>query len=204
MKVLNEIITACKNNEPWARKELFNRYVKVLLGVSCRYLKDRDDAEDVVQDAFIKIFMNIKQYDGRGDFEGWMKRITANTAIQFLKAKQKLKFEPITDYNQSVDEAEENIAGDITPEFLLLCINELPLGYKTILNLFLVEGYSHKEIAEKLEIKESTSRSQYTRARRNLLELIKERKQNTLWKTVGIMMSLLGISLTLIRLSLAN
>jgi RNA polymerase sigma-70 factor (ECF subfamily) len=136
-----------------------------------------------------------------------MKRITVNTALSFIKEKQKVKFEN-TDNLFVIDdnENEEELNDDIKAEYILECLNELPTGYRTIFNLHLVEGFSHKEIAEKLGIKESTSRSQFTKARRYLIELIskKEETKRTQWKAISIMMTLLSASWILLALSQVN
>ncbi|MBK7816362.1 MAG: sigma-70 family RNA polymerase sigma factor [Sphingobacteriaceae bacterium] len=174
MENLTEIVNRCKQNDPKAQEILFNSFSKSLYGICCRYLKNRDDAEDVLQDSFIKILLNINQYRGEGNFEGWMKRITVNTALTYLKEKQKIKFET-ADKLYIVDEPEEEIDQDIKAEYILECLNELPMGYRTIFNLYLVEGFSHKEIADQLGIKEATSRSQYSKARQYLIELINKK-----------------------------
>jgi len=202
---LVEIVDRCKRNDPKAQEILFNSFSKSLYGICCRYLKNRDDAEDVLQDSFIKILLNIKQYRGEGNFEGWMKRITVNTALTYLKEKQKIKFET-ADKLYIVDESEEEIEQDIKAEYILECLNELPMGYRTIFNLYLIEGFSHKEIAEQLGIKEATSRSQYSKGRQYLIELInkKEEIKQKQWRAVSIMMSLLSASWTILALNLAN
>ncbi|MFO0435870.1 MAG: RNA polymerase sigma factor [Sphingobacteriaceae bacterium] len=206
LEALQEIVERCKKDDAKAQEYLFNTYSKTLFGICCRYIKDRDDAQDVLQDSFIKIFLNINQFTGTGNFEGWMKRITVNTALHFLKEKSKLKFEGTDNLYVLEDETEEEIDSDIKAEYIIECLNELPIGYRTIFNLFLIEGFSHKEIAEKLGIKESTSRSQYTKARKALIELINSKEQNkrTQWKAISIMMTLLSASWILLALNQAN
>lgn len=175
---LKYIVEGCRNGKARQQEELFNTYSPVLYGICCRYISDKDDAEDVLQEAFIKIFLNIKQYKESGSFEGWMKKITVNSALYFLKHKKKLRFE--TTHSEELSAGEEESYNDLYQEsdeqFLVERIQKLPVGYRTVLNLYLVEQFSHKEIAEQLNIKESTSRSQYTKARRQLLELIKQRQ----------------------------
>ena len=207
LEKIEDIIDRCKKNDSKAQEFLFNTYSKVLLGICCRYVRDRDDAEDVLQDSFIKIFLNIGKFKNEGSFEGWMKRITVNSALHFIKEKQKIKFESAD--NLSIieeDENEQEIEKDIKAEYILECLNELPTGYRTIFNLHLVEGFSHKEVAEKLGIKESTSRSQFTKARRFLIDLINKKEQikQTQWKAISIMMTLLSASWILLALSHVN
>lgn len=175
---LSDILEGCKKKDPKKQEALFNAYSSILFGICRRYIPDRDDAEDVLQDSFIKIFLNINQYKGAGSFEGWMKKITVNSALLFLKNKKKIRFE----FSELADIQDADTMEDLDPEeeidksFILKCIEELPLGYRTVLNLFLVEKHSHKEIAAELNIKEATSRSQYTKARRQLTEIIKKRQ----------------------------
>lgn len=175
---LTHIIEGCKKENPRQQELLFNMYSAILYGICCRYLGNRDDAEDVLQEAFIKIFLNIKQYNGSGSFEGWMKKITVNCSLHFLKQKKRLLFDKVNFSHISDTGSEMDVGYDdeIDEEFLMECIQELAVGYRTVLNLYLVEQYSHKEIAEKLGIKEGTSRSQYAKARYQLMELIKKRQ----------------------------
>ncbi|MDI9342542.1 MAG: sigma-70 family RNA polymerase sigma factor [Sediminibacterium sp.] len=181
MNTIDTIIAGCKNNEPAAREALFRKYAGLLMGVAMRYMKEREDAEDLVQDAFVTIFLKIHQYRGSGSFEGWIKLITAHKAIKLLKRKQKLQ--SLSVYEKETADVEEEdepyLSDDITPQFLAECIKKLPDGYRTILNLHLFENLPHKEIADKVGIKESTSRSQYMKARRLLIKIIQEQKKET-------------------------
>jgi RNA polymerase sigma factor (sigma-70 family) len=198
---LEHIIEECKKENARAQNELFKRYAPKLLAICCRYIKDRDDAEDALQDAFIKIFTNIHQFKGEGSFEGWMKRIAANTALNHLREKNKIQFDNLTQISLTKveeDEQEYNLMVEADAQRILKCMQDLPIGYRTILNMYLMEEFSHKEIAEKLGIEESTSRSQYTRARKALIELINTKKEKevtkTKWAAIGIWMSLLSVS----------
>jgi RNA polymerase sigma-70 factor (ECF subfamily) len=204
---IEEIIIACKKNDSRAQEILFNRYAKTLLGICCRYVKDRDDAEDILQETFIKIFHNISSLKQIESAEGWMKRIAVNSSIAFLKEKQKIKFESADKlYIAEENTEEEEIDKDIKTEQILACLNLLPDGYRAVFNLYLVDGLSHKEIAEKLGIQEASSRSQYFKARKLLIELItkKEETNKKQWKAVSIMMSLLSASWQMWMLSLSN
>jgi RNA polymerase sigma factor (sigma-70 family) len=168
------ILEECKRNNKNAQAGLYSRLAPALLGLCLRYMQDRDEAEDVMQDAFVKIFSNIRSYKGEGSFEGWAKRIAINTALNALKKKNKIHFERNLEIVENIDftEGEEY---HVNADDIMQCLDKLPVGYRTIINLFLVEEFSHKEIAEKLNIQESTSRSQYTRARQALLKLLKEK-----------------------------
>lgn len=176
MNILNDILDKCRKNDRNAQAELYKALAPKLLGLCLRYMQDRDEAEDVMQDSFVKIFMNLESYKGEGSFEGWAKRIAANTALNALKKKNKIWFERDLSVIEHTDDAQDEVHTELTVEELMNCLQLLPPGYRTIINLFLVEEFSHKEIAEQLSISESTSRSQYARARQALIKLIKERQ----------------------------
>jgi RNA polymerase sigma-70 factor (ECF subfamily) len=177
MPDLNHIIDRCIRKDKTAQKMLYNLYASTLLGICFRYARDRTEAEDILQDGFVKIFTHIEKFEGKGSFEGWMKRIIVNTAITHYH--QNLKHY----YHQDFDEISEtktlnNTNADFTQAELLQVINELPSGFRIIFNMYVVEGYKHKEIAQMLDIDIGTSKSQFSRAKRlirkRLLELSKE------------------------------
>ncbi|MCC6369375.1 MAG: sigma-70 family RNA polymerase sigma factor [Bacteroidia bacterium] len=153
---------------------LYNWLAPKLLAICLRYVKDRAEAEDILQDSMVKIFTKLNAYRFEGSFEGWAKRIAANTALTYIQKNNKIKFTHNLEISEGEEMADEEI-NLIDEQDIFLCLNELPLGYRTILNLFLFEDFTHKEISEKLGITESTSRSQYTRARRLMATLIKEK-----------------------------
>jgi RNA polymerase sigma-70 factor (ECF subfamily) len=165
------IIAGCLHNEPSAQRELYNRFSPKMLAVCYRFAQSREDAEDMLQEGFIKVFTQIHTFQNKGAFEGWIRRIVVHTCINFLKKYKK--------FNDSVDLAnadyvyikEETIPSIMQAKQVTECIRHLPIGYRTVLNLYAIEGYSHREIATMLDIEESTSRSQYTRAK-SMLENI--------------------------------
>jgi RNA polymerase sigma factor (sigma-70 family) len=169
------IIAGCLHNDPSAQRELYNRFSPKMLSVCYRYAQNREDAEDMLQEGFIKVFTQIHTFQNKGAFEGWVRRIIVHTCINFLKKYKK--------FNESVDLAqagyikikEETIPSIMQAKQVTECIRALPLGYRTVLNLYAIEGYSHREIATMLDIEESTSRSQYTRAK-SMLENILVKK----------------------------
>jgi len=170
------ILKGCLSNEASAQRELYNRYSSKMLAVCYRYAHNREDAEDMLQEGFIKVFLQIHTFENRGAFEGWVRRIIVHTCINILKKNKK--------FNESVDIIHANglqIREDTVPAIIqakqvVECIRMLPIGYRTVLNLYAVEGFSHREIAGLLDIEESTSRSQYTRAKAMLEDiLIKKR-----------------------------
>ncbi|GAB4281305.1 MAG: sigma-70 family RNA polymerase sigma factor [Marinilabiliales bacterium] len=174
-----QIIEGCRKNDRKAQKVLYDRYASLFLGICLRYAQSRQEAEDILQDGFVKIFFRIKQFKGQGSFEGWMKRIIINTAISNYRSnlkhyyKQDIQEVPDSSHNINVPDC------DFTKEELLEVIQELSPGYRIVFNLFAIEGYKHKEIAKMLNIDITTSKSQYSRAKKILqkkLQLISAEK----------------------------
>lgn len=166
----DEIIEGCKQGKQLAQSELFRLYAPKLLGVCYRYAGSREAAEDVLQDTFVKIFKNIQSYRGDGSFEGWMRMIAVNTSLSWIRKNKNLarEIELSQKHEPMLDEEEDQESFPISTDELMKHISTLPDGYRVVLNLFAMEGYSHKQISEQLGISESTSRSQYVRAK-NLL-----------------------------------
>jgi len=147
-----------------------------MLGVCLRYAKDTDQAYDFLQEGFIKVFTQIHTFQNKGSFEGWIRRIMVHTSINFLKKYKKFTESLDLTSAENLEVKEESIASIMQSKQVVECIRQLPIGYKTVLNLFAIEGYSHREISILLDIEESTSRSQYTRAKNMLSNiLIKKR-----------------------------
>ena len=146
------------------------------MSVCLRYADNREMAEDFLQDGFIKIFSSIRSYSYEGSFEGWMRRIFVNTALEALRKNDLLRNGVELDALEPQQEADYSAVEKISADELMELIAQLPRGFRTVFNMFAIEGYSHREIAETLNINESTSRSQYTRAKRLLQKWIKELK----------------------------
>ena len=143
-----------------------------MLLVCTRYVKNKEEAEDVLQDSFVKLFQNIKQYTGLGSFEGWVRRIVVNTALEAIR-KRKLEYAPDDIANFSNDEnAEYDAISKMGFDELISLIQEMPTGCQLIFNLYVIEGFNHQEIAEKLGVTKGTSKSQLARARRIMKEKI--------------------------------
>lgn len=160
---LEELIQACKKNDRNAQKELYNQYKTILYMVSLKYCRNTVDAEDILHDAFITIFDTIKSYKNKGSFEGWMKRITINKAIdRYKKGKSTVSAEIIDDLLE--DTQIEEIT-NIPFDFVLETIQQLPDQYRLVFNLYQMDGYSHKEISKLLSISEGTSKSNLHRAK---------------------------------------
>ena len=170
------IIAVCLHNDAASQKELYNKYSPKMLSVSYRFAHNREDAEDMLQEAFIKVFSQIHTFQNKGAFEGWIRRIVVHTCINFLKKNKKFSENVDIAYATTIYVKEETVPSIMQAKQVVECIKLLPLGYKTVLNLYAIEGYSHKEIGNLLDIEESTSRSQYTRAKA-MLETILIKKR---------------------------
>ncbi|HEY1017642.1 MAG TPA: sigma-70 family RNA polymerase sigma factor [Sediminibacterium sp.] len=170
------IITGCLHNDPAAQRELYNRYSPKMLSVCYRFGQSREDAEDMLQEGFIKVFTQIHTFQNKGAFEGWIRRIIVHTCINFLKKHKKFNESVDLAYANSLQVKEETVPSIMQARQIIECIRLLPIGYRTVLNLYALEGYSHKEIGAMLDIEESTSRSQYTRSKA-MLEMILIRKK---------------------------
>lgn len=175
---LQELIQGCKRQDLKAQEALYRQYSGILYGICLKYSPNQTEAEDSLQDAFITIFNRIEQFEGKGSFEGWMKRITVNTVLQKYRKK---KLYTIPDEQQIEEEAETEIEESNLPlDYLLSIIQELPDRYRLVFNLYVLDGYSHKEIAEMLDISDGTSKSNLARARMILkkkIEAYQEQRQ---------------------------
>lgn len=162
-------------------RRLYDRYVGWAMATGLRFIPERTDAEDVVQDAFVKVLTHLNQfhYRGEGSLKAWVGRIVANCALDFLKKRR--AWQTVFIENVAVDEGsdaaedEPDVEG-VPPDVLMELIGQLPTGYRTVLNLFVFEGMSHKEIARQLGIKPDTSASQFSRAKSMLGRMIRDRK----------------------------
>jgi len=168
------LLKECLKRKPEAQRRLYDHFAPVMLGVCFRYTKSLSDAEEVLQEGFIKVFTRLNQFKGDGELGGWIRKIMVNTALNFLKTNQKYR------YDLSFDEMPLHLVSTENPEVILQAkelaelIRQLPTGFQTIFNLHAVEGYKHLEIASMLGISEGTSRSQYARARVLLIEWIEK------------------------------
>jgi RNA polymerase sigma factor (sigma-70 family) len=170
------MLAGCIRNNAIAQEALYNRFSPRMLGVCYRFAKNREDAEDMLQEGFIKVFTQIHQYRNEGALEGWIRRIVVHTCINILKKNKKFSESVDIIHANSVHVREEAIPSIMQAKQVVECIRSLPIGYRTVLNLYAIEGYSHKEIAHMLDIEESTSRSQYTRAKAMLEEILVRKK----------------------------
>lgn len=168
-----ELIKGCLKRERSAQQQLFDLYSSKMYGICYRYVKHAMEAEDILVTAFAKIFERIDQFKGEGSFEGWIRRIMVNEALTYLRKSRAMYLE--TDLEQADREPDYDRLGDhLEAEDLLKMIQELPAGYRLVFNMYAIDGYSHKEIAEQLGISENTSKSQLSRARVYLQKMLAE------------------------------
>jgi len=162
----HQIIEGCAKHDKKAQQMLYDKYSRLLLGVCLRYAIDKAEAEDILQDSFLKIFFNIQDFSGTGSFIGWLRKVAVNTAITHyhknLKYRYHIDIEEYVPIEAGISSFEEDL---FTSDELYKVLNELPGGYRMVFNLYAVEGYKHKEIAEMLGIDINTSKSQYSRAK---------------------------------------
>ncbi len=164
-----ELIIACQNGKGWAQKEIYELYAPTMMSICMRYLTDYETSRDILHDGFIKVFTKIDTYTGTGSFEGWMRRVFVTTALEFLRKNDALKQSyDIDEHEHVIPDVEVTTLEKISADDLMTCIAKLPKGFRTVFNLYAIEGYSHAEIAKELNITENTSRSQFMRARKIL------------------------------------
>ncbi|MCJ8291114.1 MAG: sigma-70 family RNA polymerase sigma factor [Crocinitomicaceae bacterium] len=168
------LATKCIEGDQRAQRKLFDMYAPKMMGVCLRYMKDHAQAEDVLQDGFVKVFTKLEKYSGDGSLEGWVRRIMVNTALDHLRKTNKFNANISMDEVGYKVESDTDVLASLMEEDLLKLIQEMPTGYKTVFNLFAIEGYSHKEIGERLGVSENTSKSQYSRAKAYLRIKVEE------------------------------
>lgn len=167
----------CRQGDNQARKELYERYAGSLLAVCLRYVGNRDTAQDLLHDGFLKLFSSFDKFtwQGKGSLRAWLERVMVNMALQYLRKNDILKqSETLDNVPQVYDEPDASAVDNIPPEVLMRFIGQLPAGYRTVFNLYVMEGKSHKEIAGMLGINEKSSASQLVRAKAALAVKIKE------------------------------
>lgn len=171
-----QLVNKCLEKDTLAQKQLFEFYSKKMMGVCLRYSKDTDEAQDILQMGFIKVFEKLDMYNHKGSLEGWIRKIIVNTALDNIRKNKKLMNNvEIEKVDYQLHNHNENAIDHLSAQDLLKVIQEMPTGFKTVFNMYVIEGYSHKEIAEELNISVNTSKSQFSRARVYLQKiLIKE------------------------------
>lgn len=171
---LEKLISECANRQPAAQEQIYRLFAGKMFALCLKYSRNKEEAEDNLQDGFIQIFDKIKQFKNAGSFEGWMKRIMINTALQKYRDKSTLNvvYDDIEDENVEIEIDEDNISLDD----LLKLIQELPNQYRLVFNMYVLDGYSHKEISKELRISEGTSKSNLSRARAILKDKLEAQK----------------------------
>jgi len=169
-----EIIDQCKEGDQKAQFRLYKLYYKPMYSVCMRLINQADEAEDVMQEAFLNAFRNIDTYRGEVSFGAWLKRIVINRSLDHLK-KKKLKLEEINDKTAQIADYQMEMK-EVNVEVIKNTIQQLPDGYRVVLSLFLIEGYDHEEISQILGITNSNSRTQFLRAKNKLRELLKDKE----------------------------
>jgi len=171
--VPDKIIEGCKKGKSRYQEELYRLLAPRMYGLCLKYSNDKDDAKDIMQDGFIKVFQKIDQYSTKGSFEGWVRRIMINTALE--KYRSQVSMYPLDERMPISDEGTNStVIDELSAEELLAVIRELTPKYRMVFNLYAIEGYNHKEIGEMLGISEGTSKSNLSRARLILQEKVKE------------------------------
>jgi RNA polymerase sigma factor (sigma-70 family) len=169
----SDLIKGCLENDRRMQQELYNRFAPKMYGVCLRYTGNGDDAQDVLQDGFVKVFRKLDSFRSEGSFEGWIRRVFVNTAIEHVMRKHYMQ--PVTEREENTLESKTLTALDgLSEKDILKLVQQLAPGYRAVFNLYVVEGYSHKEIGEMLDITEGTSKSQLSRAKVILQEMIKQ------------------------------
>ncbi|MCE9540257.1 MAG: sigma-70 family RNA polymerase sigma factor [Bacteroidetes bacterium] len=175
----NEIIKGCLKNSPESQKALYNYYYTKMLGVCLRYSKDSTEAKEILHEGFFKVFTNLKNFKAPEPFEGWIKKIMVNAAIDYLHKNKQNLIVSTFNANKSVantleELTDEELISNINKEEILKAVQELTPAYRKVFNLHLIEAYSHKQIAEMLDISEETSEANLSKAKFNLRKNIQQ------------------------------
>ena len=174
----SDLIKGCINGDPQMQRLLYQRFSSMMYAVCLRYSENTEDSNDIMQEGFIKVYKSLNKFRGEGSFEGWVRRIFINTSIEHYRKKVKLY--NVTEVQENTIEDKELDALDsLAAKDIMNIVNELSPGYKAVFNMHVIEGYSHKEIAEILGITEGTSKSQLARAKGVLKKIIETRIRKT-------------------------
>ncbi|MFA8301364.1 MAG: RNA polymerase sigma factor [Hyphomicrobiales bacterium] len=169
-----ELIEGCLSNNRKCQHAFYSKFSMKMYGVCLRYAKDEDEAKDILQEAFIKIFKSLQDFKGNGSLEGWVRRTIINTSINYYRKNLKFSNNVDLEYAESYESHTDDALSEITTKEVQEVISDLPDGYRMVFNLNAVEGYTHKEIGEMLDISENTSKSQLSRARNVLKNRMEE------------------------------
>lgn len=170
---LFEIIEGCVKGDSKCQQIVYQKFYGKMLGACMRYSKDREEARDILQDGFLKVFTNIRSYTGTGSFEGWIRKVIINTALDYIRKNKQLIQYANSDYVEEnaeaiKDEDENNEYQSLNTEEIMKAVQQLPTAYRTVFNMFVVDGFSHQEIAEQLGVNIGTSKSNLSKAKMHL------------------------------------
>jgi RNA polymerase sigma factor (sigma-70 family) len=169
----SDLIVGCLNGSRRMQQELYNRFSPRMYAVCLRYAGNTEEAEDILQEGFVKVFKKLDSFRSEGSFEGWIRRIFVNTAIEHFRRKRYLM--PVTEKEENTIEGKYlSVLDDLAARDIMALVQELSPGYRTVFNMYVVEGYTHKEIADMLGISEGTSKSQLSRAKVILQDMVKK------------------------------
>lgn len=167
------IVKACIRGDRQAQRQLYEQLKDKMFVLALRYADNRQDAEDILQEGFVKVFRDLHQYKGLGSLEGWIRKVILNVALKYIKQKRREFFiEPIGEKDFKDEVETESFFSDDLIKNVLAMMQQMPAGFRTVLNLYVLEGYSHQQIAEELNISVGTSKSQFNRAKKHLKELL--------------------------------
>ena len=172
---IQEVISLCKKKDRKAQNKLFHHYAPVLKSICLRYMKNEVDAEDALIKGFFKIFKSLPSYQGMGSFEGWMKRIVINECLMLIRKNHNVKMTITIDDVNVANSVKVDFVDHLTYEDILKLLDQLPIGYRTVFNMYVIEGYKHREIAEYLGISINTSKSQLILAKKKMQLLLKKK-----------------------------
>jgi len=173
-----QIVKKCLENDQASQRALYKALLGKLMGVCRRYTRNKQEAEDCLQEAFIKIFTSLPNFKADGPFEAWTRRIAVNESLQFLRKNKKFDFMDDVEIYHNVPDFSSNAISMMNHDELLMLLNDLPQGKKVVFNLFVIEGYSHKEIGVMLNISENTSKSQLSKAKDLLVGMVEKLNLN--------------------------
>ncbi|MDD4922420.1 MAG: sigma-70 family RNA polymerase sigma factor [Bacteroidales bacterium] len=172
-----QLIADCQQGDSHAQRRLYELYSGKMMGVCLRYCKDKETAKDLLHDGFLKVYTHLDGFEGKGSFEGWMRRIMVNTALEYIRKKSDEGYCLDIEEAFTLTSQDYGVLEKMQAEELVKIIQKLPHTYRTTFNLFVVEGYSHKEIAEAMNITESSSRVYLTRAKQLIQQMLTSDKQ---------------------------
>lgn len=180
------LVYKCLQNDRKAQNELYETFARKMYSVCLRYTSDRDAATDILQEAFVKVFQSMEKFSFEGSVEGWIRRIVVNTAIDHFRKAAKMYVVQDLEDAQIEDSSANHFLGRMASEDIIACMQQLPAGYRTVINLYIIEEFSHKEIAKMLGISEGTSKSQLARAKAHLKVLLDKIERNINHEASGI------------------